>query len=79
MVYGPFIHVAFSIKVSAFIFILVELALGRLYAIDRNSSKNEMNYLPPVVQHLEIPEVPPEYEDDDKPSKYSDEIFKLTK
>ena len=60
---------SFTIKVSAFIFICVELALGRLYAIDRNLNINEMSYLPPVVQHLEVPEVPPEYEDDDKPSK----------
>ena len=79
MRYGSFIHMELSIKVTAFIFILVELALGRLDAIDRNLNLNEMNYLPPVVQHLEIPEVPPEYEDDDKPSKYLVEIYKLTK
>lgn len=79
MRYGSFIHMEFSIKVTAFIFILVELALGRLDAIDRNLNLNEMKYLPPVVQHLEIPEVPPEYEDDDKPSKYLVEIYKLTK
>ena len=79
MVYGSFIPMAFKLKVSAFIVIFVELAFGRLYAIDRNLNINEMKYLPPVVQHLEVPEVPPEYEDDDKPSKYLVKIYKLNK
>ena len=77
MLHGSFIHTSVTIRVSAFIFILVEVALGRLYAIDQNLSLDQFKLLPPVVQHLEIPEVPPEYEDDDKPSKFLDTFIKL--
>ena len=69
MLHGSFLHTSLTIRVSAFIFIFVEVALGRLYAIDRNLSLDEIKLLPPVIQHLEVPEVPPDYEDDDKPSK----------
>ena len=64
-----FIQMKFTIRVPVFIFIIAELTVGKLYAIDRNLGIKEIKYLAPVVQHLEIPEVPPEYEDDDKPSK----------
>ena len=69
MVYGSLIHMTCTIRVSAFVIILIELAFARLYAINGNVDINDIKYLPPVVQHLEIPEVPPDYEDDDKPSK----------
>ena len=72
MLHGSFIHTSVTIRVSAFIFIFVEVALGRIYKIDHNLSLDKIKVLPPVVQHLEIPEVPPEYEDDDKPSKLFD-------
>ena len=77
MLHGSFIHTSVTIRVSAFIFIFVEVALGRLYAIDQNLSLDQMKLLPPVIQHLEIPEVPPEYEDDDKPSKFQDTLIKV--
>ena len=69
MLYGLFVHMTSAIRVSVFIFILVELALGRLYMNNRKLNFDTIKYLPPIVQHLEIPEVPIEYEDDDKPSK----------
>ena len=37
---------------------------------NRKLNIDAIKYLPPIVQRLEIPEVPIEYEDDDKPSKY---------
>ena len=58
-------------KFESLILIFFELALGRLYAIkERRLDMNNVRKLEPVIQYLEVPEVPPEYEDDDKPSKY---------
>ena len=58
-------------KFEALVLIFFELALGRLYAIkERRLDMNNVRKLEPVIQYLEVPEVPPEYEDDDKPSKY---------
>ena len=58
-------------RFEALVLIFFELALGRLYAIkERRLDMNNVRKLEPVIQYLEVPEVPPEYEDDDKPSKY---------
>ena len=64
-------------RFEALVLIFFELALGRLYAIkERRLDMNNVRKLEPVIQYLEVPEVPPEYEDDDKPSKYLNHIYK---
>ena len=65
-----FVHKTSTIRVTSLIVILVELAVGKLYPkSNRKLNIDAVKYLPPIVQQLEIPEVPVEYEDDDKPSK----------
>ena len=73
MLYDLFVHKTSTIRVTSLIVILVELAVGRLYPKNnRKLNIDAIKYLPPIVQQLEpgIPEVPMEYEDDDKPSKW---------
>lgn len=66
-----------TMRFEALVLIFFELALGRLYAIkERRLDMNNVRKLEPVIQYLEVPEVPPEYEDDDKPSKYLNHINK---
>ena len=65
-----FVHKTSTIRVTSLIVILVELAVGKLYPkSNRKLNIDAVKYLPPIVQQLEVPEVPVEYEDDDKPSK----------
>ena len=85
--YSLLVHMTFTIRVSVvFMFILVELALGRVYTNHRKLKYDTLveteietiKYLPPIVQHLEAPEVPLEYEDDDKPSKLRLKYYYVT-
>ena len=65
-----FVHKTSTIRVTSLIVILVELTVGKLYPkSNRKLNIDAVKYLPPIVQQLEVPEVPVEYEDDDKPSK----------
>ena len=71
MLYDLFVHKTSTIRVTSLIVILVELAVGRLYPKNnRKLNIDAIKYLPSIVQQLEVPEVPVEYEDDDKPSKW---------